>query len=87
MAHPSRLLTPYPLYRRLVRPRAHPDGCGKSRLFRDSIPGPSIPYRFIKGWEFINRMKINLLTPNINYIRRTAPLTSEVAFYIFIQQV
>jgi len=31
--------------------------------------------------------KINLLTPNVNYSGRTAPLTSKVAFYIFIQQI
>jgi len=31
---------------------------------------------------------INLfLTPNANYSGRTAPLTSKVAFYIFIQQI
>ena len=30
---------------------------------------------------------MNLLTPNVNYSGRTAPLTSKVAFYIFIQQV
>jgi len=29
---------------------------------------------------------LNLLTPNVNYSGRTAPLTSKVAFYIFIQQ-
>ena len=29
----------------------------------------------------------NLLTPNVNYSGRTAPLTSKVAFYIFIQQM
>jgi len=29
----------------------------------------------------------NLLTPNVNYIGRTAPLTSKVAFYVFIQQI
>jgi len=33
------------------------------------------------------RAKINLLTPNVNYSGRTAPLTSKVAFYIFIQQI
>jgi len=27
---------------------------------------------------------INLLTPNVNYSGRTAPLTSKVEFYIFI---
>jgi len=32
-------------------------------------------------------MYINLLTPNDNYSGRTAPLTSKVAFYIFIQQI
>jgi len=29
----------------------------------------------------------NLLTPNVNYSGRTTPLTSKVAFYIFIQQI
>jgi len=28
-----------------------------------------------------------LLTPNVNYSGRTAPLTSKVTFYIFIQQI
>jgi len=30
---------------------------------------------------------LNPLTPNVNYSGRTAPLTSKVAFYIFIQQI
>jgi len=30
---------------------------------------------------------LNLLTPNVNYSGRTAPLTSKFAFYIFIQQI
>jgi len=30
---------------------------------------------------------LNLLTPNVNYSGRTAPLASKVAFYIFIQQI
>ena len=30
---------------------------------------------------------VNLLTPNANYSVRTAPLTSKVAFYTFIQQI
>jgi len=30
---------------------------------------------------------MNPLTPNVNYNGRTAPLTSKVAFYIFIQQI
>jgi hypothetical protein len=33
------------------------------------------------SWEF------NPLTPNDHYSGRTAPLTSKVAFYIFIQQI
>jgi len=32
-------------------------------------------------------IKINPLTPNDHYSGRTAPLTSKVAFYIFIQQI
>ena len=32
-------------------------------------------------------MSFNLLTSNVNYSGRTAPLTSKVAFYIFIQQI
>ena len=32
-------------------------------------------------------MFLNLLTPNVNYSGRTAPLTRKVAFYIFIQQI
>jgi len=30
---------------------------------------------------------LNLLTPNVNYLGRTAQLTPKVAFYIFIQQI
>ena len=29
----------------------------------------------------------NLVTPNVNYSCRTAPLTFKFAFYIFIQQI
>ena len=29
----------------------------------------------------------NVLTPNVNYSGRTAPLTSKVAFYVCIQQI
>ena len=32
-------------------------------------------------------LQINPLTPNDPYSGRTAPLTSNVAFYIFIQQI
>jgi len=34
----------------------------------------------IKNW-------LTFLMPNVNYSGRTAPLTSKVAFYIFIQQI
>jgi len=30
---------------------------------------------------------VNLLTPNVNYSGRIAPLTSKVTFFIFIQQI
>jgi len=36
----------------------------------------------MQQWRFIN-----LKTPNVNYSWRTAPLTSKIAFYIFIQQI
>ena len=36
---------------------------------------------------FNGKSDINLLTPNVNYRGRTAPLTSKVAFYIRIQQI
>ena len=39
-----------------------------------------------ENWETA-RNKINPLTPNDPYTGRTAPLTSKVAFYIFIQQI
>jgi len=35
----------------------------------------------------LQQNSFNLLTPNVNYSGRTAPLTSKVAFYIFIQQI
>ena len=31
--------------------------------------------------------RVNLLTPNVKYSGRTAPLTSKVALYILIQQI
>ena len=40
----------------------------------------------ITNWQIII-MFINPLTPNDRYSGRTAPLTSKVAFYIFIQQI
>ena len=34
-----------------------------------------------------HNLNVNLLTPNVNCSGRTAPLTSKVAFYIFIQLI
>ena len=39
-----------------------------------------VAFRFVAQY-------LNLLTPNVNYSGRTEPLTSKVAFYIFIQQI
>jgi len=38
-------------------------------------------------WRRLHNLELNLLTSNVNYSGRTAPLTSKVAFYIFIQQI
>jgi len=37
--------------------------------------------------ENISTRWINPLTPNYTYSGRTAPITSKVVFYIFIQQI
>jgi len=42
---------------------------------------------FCTSWNETSLQSFNLLTPNVNYSGRTAPLTSKVAFYIFIQQI
>ena len=39
------------------------------------------------GWPMVFNSAFNPLTPNGLYSGRTAPLTSKVAFYIFIQQI
>ena len=36
---------------------------------------------------FVTEFWLNPLMPNDSYRGRTAPLTSKVAFYIFIQQI
>jgi len=54
---------------------------------------PSVPLaRVAKMKESYESMKlllgkINPLTPNDHYSGRTAPLTSKVSFYVFIQQI
>jgi hypothetical protein len=61
------------------------------RLHHIFIPG--IFNVCLKGWITLNVRsgrradRFNLYTPNVNYNWRTAPLTSKVAFYIFIQQI
>jgi len=61
----------------------------QDKLFVLSLP-------FEETWQFgspvtengsIQRARLNPLMPNVNYSGRTAPLTSKVAFYIFIQQI
>ena len=44
------------------------------------------PNNFSK-WHMRFKAAFNLLTPNVNYSGHTAPLTSKVAFCIFIQQI
>ena len=43
--------------------------------------------REFSPYEVESNENLNLLTPNVNYSGRTAPLTSKVAFYIFIQHI
>ena len=57
------------------------------------FPGMLLTY-FLNDFEIVPVAPIitgiiisNLLTPNVNYSGRTAPLTTKVAFYIFIQQI
>jgi len=38
-------------------------------------------------FNFALEYTISLLMPNVNYSGRTAPLSSKVAFYIFLQQI
>ena len=51
--------TRYPLYRRLGGPKAGLDGCRKSRLHRDSIPGPFSPLRVAISTE-LSRLSLSL---------------------------
>jgi len=63
-----------------------------SEFCRSSYPG----YQNERSWSLFtfngdswdrSLYFFNLLTPNVNYSWRTTPLTSKVAFYIFIQQI
>jgi len=53
-------------------------------ILQAHTPMPHVQMRH--GGNYVYHM-LNLLTPNVNYSGRTAPLTSKVAFYIFIQQI
>jgi len=49
------------------------------------VPAAKCPFDCVRVGEV--PFELNLLTSNVNYCGRTAPLTSKVAFYIFIQQI
>ena len=49
--------------------------------------GNTISTKLIILLLIYHRQNLNLLKPNVNYSGRTVPLTSKVAFYIFIQQI
>ena len=67
--------------------RASMEWCNVAISNRHSCFFPSLLPSFIVIAESMFVMShINLLTPIVNYSGRTAPLTSKVAFYIFIQQ-
>ena len=72
--------------------------CEKCALEFKNILEPNSLFRYRpgnlsgrNGHRKISKMsgkyRFNLLTPNVNYSGRTAPLTSKVAFYIFIQHI
>jgi len=44
-------------------------------------------YQIFHAVLFTHLIFINILMPNVNYSGHTVPLTSKVAFYIFIQQI
>jgi len=46
-----------------------------------------LPWTTSSKRESNPKIDFNLLTPNVNYSGRIAPLTSKLAFYIFIQQI
>ena len=60
----------------LARPQDNPN----SPAFQASISN-------LRNADQFQMVMLNLLMPNVNYSGRTTPLTSKVAFYIFIQQI
>jgi len=57
--------------------------CDRTSTLTTVLPGS--PYR--AGNPGNVKCLFKLLTPNVNYSGRTAPLNSKVAFHIFIQQI
>jgi len=64
----------------------NPFKCGSVRILQDSSYPLQTVLALINNSHRGNEL-LNLLTPNVNYSGRTAPLTSKVAFYILIQQI
>jgi len=59
-----------------------------SRVSNATIQYSSVSLAFcVMFCDEVEGLASNHLTPNVNYSGRTAPLTSKVAFYIFIQQI
>ena len=58
-------------------------------LFRYAVDSYFCTVASILLWVLLlsSLLLFNLLTPNVNYSGRTAPLTSKVAFHIFFQQI
>jgi len=58
----------------------------KSSLW--AVSEPTVSAVFVRERKInIHATLINLLMPIVNYSGRTAPLTSKVTFYVFIQQI
>ena len=62
------------------------------KIFISILPIMMLALRSLISWSIckchcIPNVRINLLTPNVNYSGLTATLTSKVAFYIFTQQI
>jgi hypothetical protein len=60
----------------------------KFRYHRCSNPGDNLSIKLTTVYNYVDEFRHFIrLTPNDPYTGRTAPLTSKVAFYIFIQQI
>ena len=56
-------------------------------IYKVFLGGGGTNFFYIRFTRISERVLINPLTPNDHYSGRTAPLTSKVSFYIFIQQI